>query len=293
MADEDQAIASSGQETATAPAATPDEPVRIPGPLEAIQEQQTATDALDDDHVEIDWEDGQKYRIPKPLKDGVLRYKDYHQKRQADADAARNRSKELDARQQASDEELDARSELRRVNTQLENYSQLTQQDWDYHDQTRPMEAGAAWREYQLLKDQKASLEGKLTEAATKRSAEAEQAIANRVQETMKYASEKIPGFKPEQIDLVVQFLDSHGYTEDEIKTNWSPRFYELAFHGMLGKALLAKQAAAARSPAPAPAPLTTVGGKSTPAARTALEDASMDDYVRRRKAGEGGKPLQ
>src|SRR5262249_26454182 len=34
------------------------------------------------DHVDIDWEDGQKYRVPKALRDGFLRQADYTRKTQ-------------------------------------------------------------------------------------------------------------------------------------------------------------------------------------------------------------------
>lgn len=299
MADEDQAIAPSGQETATAPATTPaDEPVRIPSPEEVAEQQQAQTQTEpDDDHIEIDWDDGKKYRIPKVLEGGILKNKDYTTKTQATAErnkALDLREKDIDTRLKATDDELDMRAELRGVNRQLDAYSKLSASDWAAHRRATPLEADDAWTEYQLLKEQKAALDKRLGDAAKTRADEAERGIANRVKETKEHA-QKIPGFKPEQIDLVVNFLGENGWSEDEIKANWSPRFYDQSRLAMIGKALLDKQTAAAKSATPLPKvePLDTVSGRTTPAARTNLADADMDQYVALRKQGVGGKAMR
>jgi len=302
MADEQEAIAPIELETASEPAAietetaptveepTDDNAVELAPELEGIEADG------EEETIELEWDDGKKYKIPKALEGGILKNKDYTTKTQEAAalrKALEERETAIEERLKATDEELDARADLRQVTKTLEEFGKLTQADWDAHQANDPMGTERAWRQFQMLKDQKAELEGKLSKAASERTGKAEQGLATRVQETLEHAKKAIPGWKPDTIPQLVEFAQSLGVPEDAIKANWSPTFLDLLHRARLGDQLLKKQATAPKLPTAQPtAPLAKVNGKSTPAARGDL--ASIDDmgaYVAARKSGVGGRP--
>jgi hypothetical protein len=301
MADEQETIATGELETAIAPEATTettaetivDEPVNLDAPeLEA-----TETDAVEEETIELEWDDGKKYKIPKALEGGILKNKDYTTKTQEAAalkKALEQREAAIEERHKATEEELDARADLRQVTKTLEEFAKLTPQDWEAHEAANPQATAAAWRNFQLLKDQKAELEGKVSAAQAARTGAAEQSLATRIQETVAHAQKAIPGWKPDTIPKLVEYAATErGIPEDVIKSNWSPKFIDLLYRAQIGDQLLKKQATAPKLPSAQPGkPLATVNGKSTPAARGDLASMDMDSYIAARKQGVGGKAL-
>lgn len=298
MADEELAIAEMpGQETATeqpADVTVADEPERIPDPLEAIEEQQEGEpEAVEE--VEIDWDDGKKYRIPKAIESGILKNKDYTTKTQETAAIRKALDAEkaaIEERRKATDAELDDRAALRSIKSQIEAYEKLTQADWDAHEAQDPLGTQQHWRNFQLLQRQASEAQARLDATTKQRTDEAQQEFAKRVQDTLAHVS-KLPGAGPDTIKQLVEFANEFGVPEEAIKSNWSPLFAELLFNARIGTLTRQKQAAAPK-PIPTPIqPLETVGGKSTPATRGDLASMDMDAYVAARKKGVGGKPLR
>lgn len=301
MADEQEAIAPAALETASEPVAiettTTPEPVDEPINLDAPELEATGElTAEEEETIEVDWDDGKKYKIPKALEGGLLKNKDYTQGKQSIAETRRALEAEkaaLEERYKATDEELDARADLRTVTKTLEQYAALTPEDWQAHEAADPAATNAAWRQYQMLKDQKAELENKVSQAQAARTGAAEQGLATRIQETLDHAQKSIPGWKPDTIPKLVEFAATELKIPDEaIKANWSPTFVNLLYRAQIGDQLLKKQATAPKLPPSAPnQPLKTVGGKSTPAARGDLASIdNMEEYVAARKSGVGGK---
>lgn len=302
MEGEEQTIAPTEQAApaiesqATTEPAVIDEPEMIPDPGEETGDGNEPEPPILD-VIEVEWDDGKKYQIPKALEGGLLKNKDYTQGKQQIAETRRqleSREAEITQKLAATDAELDARAELRTVSTTLAEFAKLTQADWDAHHATDPLGTDRAWRQYQFLKDQKADLEGKIGKAQTERTEKAQQDLAKRVQETLTHAEKNIPGFKPDTtIPTLVEFATKLGVPEEEIKRSWSPIFVDLLHRAHVGTIALQKQATAPRLPTAPIEPLATVGGKSTPGARTDLASLDMDAYVAARKKGIGGKALR
>jgi hypothetical protein len=301
MADEDLAIAQTEQAApaiespATTEPAVIDEPQMIPEPGEELGEG-NEPEAPILDVVEVEWDDGKKYQIPKALEGGLLRNKDYTQKTQSVSERAKaleSREAEITHKLAATEDELRDRAKLIGVNERLEQYSKLTSADWSHHASVDPVATENAWREYQLLKDEATTLTKAVETKQSERTAVAERDLATRVQETLVFAQKEIPGFKPELTETLVKFAIGEGVPEAAIKSNWSPTFYKLLHQAHIGKMALSKQATAPKLPTAPVDPLTTVNGKSTPAARTDLASADMEAYVAARKKGVGGKPLR
>jgi hypothetical protein len=307
MADEQEAIAPVELETAIAPEAVTetatetivDEPEIIPDTeeVEGTEGELTAGE-VEEETIEVDWDDGKKYKIPKALEGGILKNKDYTTKTQAAAalqKALETREAAIEERLKATDEELDARADLRKVSKTLEEYTKLSPEDWAAHEAADASTTQNHWRNFQLLKDQKAELEGKIGKAQAERTGKAEQGLATRIQETVEHAKKSIPGWKPDTIPKLVEFATEMGVPEDTIKSVWSPTFIDILHRAHLGDQLLKKQATAPKLPSAQPGkPLTKVNGNSTPAARGDLATDDMAAYVAARKSGVGGKsPLQ
>ena len=301
MADEELAIVPTEQaqpaiasEATTTPEVIEDDGnVAIPEPGEEVDEAPVAEAPPEDDDTEdVEWE-GKTFKAPKGLKDGILRNADYTQKTQAlsaDKKALAARQAEIEQQAAATEDELRDRAVLLGVNAQLDNYKNV---DWVTLWRTDPVAAGEHQARYQQLQQaaQEAS-EGLKTKQA-ERTQKAERELATRVEETLKFASEK--GIKSERISEVVKYLEKEeGIPEEAIKRNWSPAFLSLAHKALIGHQTLAKQTAAPpRAPALPLKPLATVGGKSASSGTSDLASMEMDAYVAARRKGLGGGKLR
>lgn len=306
MADEQEAIAPLPELDTPAieqPATEPDEPERILDPGEqASEDQQEGEPESEIETFEIEWDDGKKYVIPKALEGGILKNKDYTQKTQSVAakeKALESREAEINQRLQATEAELDARAELRSINTQLAEFAKLTPQDWAYHMQNDPLGTQQAKMQWDLLKDRKAELDGVLSKATSERTAQAQQSLAKRHQETLAEAPKFIPGWTPETanktIEQLIKFAQSEGIPDQALQDLWSPTLLKFLHRAQLGDQLLRKQTTTAPKPAPSvvPQPLQTVAGRKAAPTSGDLASLDMEAYVAARKKGVGGKALR
>lgn len=301
MADEDLAIVPTEQaqpaiasEATTTPEVIEDDGnVAIPEPGEEVEAETVEVEAQpEDDSEEVEWE-GKTFKAPKGLKDGILRNADYTQKTQAlsaDKKALAARQAEIEQQAAATEDELRDRAVLLGVNAQLENYKNV---DWVTLWRTDPVAAGEHQARYQQLQQAANEASEGLKTKQAERTQKAERELATRVEETLKFASEK--GIKSEQIGEIVKYLETvEAIPEEAIKRNWSPAFLTLAHKALIGHQTLAKQTAAPpRAPALPMKPLATVGGKSAPSGPTDLSSMDMDAYIAARRKGVGGKPLR
>ncbi len=306
MADEAEAVvapieqATPATETVATETPTPvddgPQPILEPGEeadAEAEAAEAAALAAAEEELEDIDW-NGKTFKAPKGVKDGILMQSDYTKKTQAvseQAKALEARRAEIDQQAAATEEELRDRAVLLGVNAQIEQYKDV---DWVTLARTDPVGYNEHRARFDQLRQAADETAASLKTKQAERTQKAERELANRVEETLKFAREKIPGFKPELIENLVQFAQAEGIPEEAIKSNWSPTFLNLLHKAHIGNLTLQKQS---NLPKPAPAipltPLTTVSGKTTPAARTDLASADMEAYVAARRAGVGGKPLR
>lgn len=310
MADEQQTIAPPElatplpEATVTEPTIV-DEPERILSPEEALSEQQAAEAAnvaAELETVEIEWDDGKTYVIPKPLESGILKNKDYTTKTQEAAALRKqleSREVEINQRLEATEQELDARAELRGISAQLSEYAKLTAEDWQYHLQQDPLGTQQARMQFEMLRDRKAELDGVLSKTTAERSEKAQQALAKRVQDTIAEAPKIIPGWTNETANKTMDELLSYatsevGVPEQVLRDNWSPQLLKLLHRAHLGHNLLTKQATAPKpAPTVVPQPLQTVAGKTSAPTSGDLPSMDMEAYIAARRKGVGGKPLR
>jgi hypothetical protein len=302
MADEQEAIAplpeldtpAIEQEQETAAETEVPEDVTEPGD-EPTSEDDDGTDEEPVEYVTLE-RNGKQYQVPKELEGEFLMQSDYTRKTQAAAEQAKaleSREAEINQRLEATEEELDARAQVRAIDAELARFENYDWQAYQQHRREDPLGADEAWQYIHHLKDQRTGLDGKLSQAQTERTEKAQQDLAKRVQETLAEAPKIIPGWKPEnanaQIDTLVKFAQSEGIPDQVLQANWSPMLLKLLHRAHVGTTAMQKQATAKPTPVPIQ-PLRTVAGKSTPAAaRNLTEIAKGDDmeaYAKARAAG-------
>ncbi len=305
MADEEQAIAPIEQpqaapETSDTTQPAVDEPERIPEPGEEPDDgPETAEPELE--LIEIEWDDGKKYTIPKAIETGILKNKDYTQKRQADAEFRKTleaKEAQIEERLQATDEELNLRSQSRYVDSEIARFKDYDFAAFQQHQMVDPLGAQEAWAYAQNLRETKAGIAEQLKTAESKRTETAQQSFAKRVQDTLAEAPKIIPGSTPETVGKTIAELadwaHSRGIPEQTLKANWSPQLLDLLYHAKLGHNLLTKQATAPRpAPTVVPQPLKTVNGNKSATTSGDLGSLDMEAYVAARRKGVGGKPLR
>ena len=272
-----------------------EKPTELPPP-EAVDNGE-GLDEIDEqseiEFVEIT-RNGKTYQVPKELEGELLMQADYTKKTMATAEVQKAldaREAELSRRTEATDAELDARAQLKGINSEIERFKAFDFAAYQEAHQTDPMGADEAWNYKAHLTAQKAELEGLIGKTQNERSEKAQQDLAKRVQETIAFAQKEIPGFKPELTDKLVSYAIERGVPEDVLKANWSPVFYKILHDGYIGRQTQTRQAAAPKAPIAAPiAPLETVTAKAQPAARLSLAELAkqgrMEEYAAARKAG-------
>lgn len=244
---------------------------------------------------------GKKYKVPKDLKPLMMMQADYTRKTQEVAE----QRKELDAQKayiEQAKQEADQYTKTIRQNlqgyAQLHNIDQALQKyanvDWNAYEQQDLFAAQQAFREYQLLKDQRQQLAGNLArmehelrakqEQEQKRQAE-EQRIAREkaAAETLKVLQRDIKGWNEKLAGEVANFAFSQGYTREElIEATVDPRAFKLLHKAYQYDKLMAARKAAAPKPEQAK-PLTKVGGRKAPAPGGLDDSLSPEEWVRRR----------
>ena len=249
------------------------------------QEGSELVEPVDDDE-EVEW-NGKKFKAPKGLKEGVLMHADYTRKTQEVAATRKeleDRAERITQQAKASEEEIGARAELHAVSQELDRYKDFGWAEYQALRLNDPLGADEHWNYKAHLAGQHQALKGKVSEAEQRRSSEAKQEIANRLNETEQYARSK--GHTPETDKQVIEFATAKGIEPAELSKVMNPRIYEILHLARLGEQTL-KKASAPIKPAAAPiAPLQTVKARATPGANKSLGEMNMDEYVAARKAG-------
>lgn len=302
MADEQETIAETGQETATEDVVETEElDTEAQEAADQETDEEATGDDVDGDEAEEDADqpddgeyaiidiDGEQYQVPKALEGRFLMHKDYTQKTQETA-AER---KELEAEREriaqqaeATDEYLDQRAELRTVERELERFKDWGWEQYQAARRADPMGADEAWQYRQHLIDQQADLKSKVGEWTQKQSQTAQQDLAKRIEETRQFASQNIPGWSPETDGEIIKFAEEQGIPKDFIAKNISPLFYGILHKAMVGQKALTKQAKAITpAPKPKPKPATRIAARTSPGSRKSVAEMTVEDHARAEEA--------
>ncbi|HEY1605062.1 MAG TPA: hypothetical protein VGF77_05645 [Allosphingosinicella sp.] len=243
-----------------------------------------------DDSEEVE-QDGQKFRVPKALKDSFLRQADYTRKTQEVADMRRAVEAERQVLHQASDAEIGTLAQVRALDQQLGYYNRI---DWDRWEQQDPFEAQKGWRQFQQLQQARQQTAGHFSQLVQHRNFVAQQDTARRIEEGRAVLARDIKGWGPELASgLLETGARQYGLHRAEIEEAFTdPRLVKVLhdahqyrlIHGKQQQAqrhLAAQQAEPAARPAASRAP-----GQGLDDRLSAEEWARRrDEQVRKRRA--------
>lgn len=196
-----------------------------------------------DDLEDLDWE-GKSVKVPKGIKDAVLRHDDYTRKTQAVAE----RSRAVEAREQSVQQAAERQqafvqdiAQLGALNARLAPFQQV--QDWPTYLRSGGAEAQAHYAEYLALvhqRDQFAQNLGQRVQQQTRQDLHAQQqaVAAGRVE-----LAKHIKGYGPETLSNMEAFAAPFGFSPEEIRDSEAdPRSLRILHLAMVGQRVLQQQ---------------------------------------------------
>lgn len=261
-----------------------------PGLVETSQET-AAVEPPAEEFDEIEF-DGEKYSVPKKLKNGFLMQQDYTKKTQTVAEerkAIEAQRESIAKEREVSQAHIRDVGKVYQINDQI---AELEKTDWPKLEQENFFEAQAQFRKLSLLKDERANLVATIQGNEQKRSQEAQQSFAKRYAETNDTLAKDIKGWNQETANKLRDFAQANGASDEDIRTlAVNAPLVKLLHKAWLGDELLKKQLTAAKTVEPKveAKPLTKVSGQGAKPAVN-LADADMETYIAERKKQGFGK---
>ena len=214
------------------------------------EDGEESEDASQDDETEEVERNGKKYRIPKDLKDDLLRQDDYTRKTQEVAESRRALEAERVKMNETNEAVETAKFDLRGVQSRLADLQALTEQDWyavrqmDARDGTNRYDA--LQREFLTLPHKEAEIKKTLDTKLGEVTQAQQEIIAKRVSEGQAVLARDIPGWGPELGAKLVDFVKSE-YGIDEKRHGdafMDPALVKMAHAAYAAKEASRKQAA-------------------------------------------------
>jgi hypothetical protein len=240
---------------------------------------------------EVEYE-GKKYKLPKELKDALLRHSDYTKKTQ-EVSASRKEVEAMKAQVQqiarATEEEITARGRLAQMHETLQQYEAV---DWARLEQDDPLGAQSHFRQYQLMKEQAQKTAYEIQQRAQQRTAFDQQETAKRIAASRDEASKKLKGWSPQAEEKAFTWaVNEKGVPPQVLAQIMSPEAYEMVYlayygHQALNRPAKPKSAPVDGQPQPTQAqPITRLSGKNAAPVRGLHDNLSIEEWTRRRNA--------
>jgi hypothetical protein len=264
-------------DTAPAPALAPELVDELDVDLtdEVLSDEDEGTD---EDWDEVEYE-GKQYKVPKDLKDAVLRQADYTRKTQEVAEQRRALEAQQVQFQQAAQIQAQLQQEYAQVATLQSRLAQYEGVDWTRFSEDDPVAAQKAFFEYTKLKD---AVIGAQSQLQQRQHALVEEHRAYRdklIQEGRQALARDIKGWSPELGEELVKYATSQGIGEVEVRSTVSPAHLKILNKARLYDQLMAKASAKSKPVAPQAEPAPTVQGRSVSTVNPSR--MSTDEWMR------------
>jgi hypothetical protein len=239
----------------------------------------------DDDLVEVEL-DGQKFKVPKPLKNAVMARTDYSKKTAEVAELRRTLEQQSSQTIQAEADEIQLVGRVTVLQDQIKAFDQV---DWDALESENPDQANRLWRQREQIKDayQRAGSElvGKQQARSQRQALATAEARFNR-EKALADPETGIKGWGPELGGKLTTFAQSaFGLSPQEVDAQTDPRAIRVlhrAFSLEQENASLRKQLGLRQQQDIKPAPRP--GGSAGGAGRSLLDRAKNGDVEAVRK---------
>lgn len=240
----------------------------------------------EDDDEEIE-HDGEKYKIPKALKDAFLRQQDYTQKTQSVAEQRKEveaRQAELVQREAVQRQYLAEYSQVYALDEQLKQYAAI---DWNALIDSDPVQAMKLERQMRDLQQQRDAVVASVTEKQRAQHFEQQQETAKRAEAGRAVLEREIKGWSPEVAKQLTAYGKEIGFTDQELAQVSNPRAVLLLHKAMQFDQLMKKQVAEKPKPAPQEKPVTRITASKGTATKdpSKMSDAEFAQFRRRQIA--------
>lgn len=204
--------------------------------LPAVEGEQQPDAEGEDDGEDVEFE-GKAYKVPKELKEALLRQSDYTQKTQAVAEqrkAMEERAQALVTRERVMTVTFDKAVAVREVQTKLKQFEGI---DWDALVNSDPVEATRLNIAYQQLQREAQAKSAELHQAQI----QAQQLNQQMDQQTLEHETQelktRIPNFGKADSERIMKNLDAYGLTAEEKKmAMYSAKFVHILHDAAIGR---------------------------------------------------------
>lgn len=191
------------------------------------ESQDTETTAEEDDSEEVDYE-GEKYKLPKKLKDALLRQQDYTQKTQAVAEQRRAleaQALQVQQHAQLSQQYVAEYAEALSLDKELAQYQNI---NWNQLMDADPVQAMKLDRQMRELQARRDHVVSSVTQKQQAQQFESQRIAAQRLAEGRAVLEREIKGWTPETAKALASFGKEQGFTEGELAQVNDPRTVKL-----------------------------------------------------------------
>lgn len=182
---------------------------------------------VESDDEEIDY-DGDKFKVPKKLKDAFLRQQDYTQKTQSLAEQRKAVAAQAEQiRQQAELQQqfIADYSEAKAIEKQLAQYKEL---DWNALMEADPVQAMKIDRQYRELQQHHSEVVGNLAQKQQQQALLMQRENAKRLQEGLEVLKREIKGWSPEMAKNLTDYGQEIGFSAEELANVTNPNAIKL-----------------------------------------------------------------
>ena len=256
-----------------------------------IDNDQTIEDGEQSEQPEDEAEDvefeGKQYKLPKELKDALLRQSDYTRKTQEVAEQRRlieTQAQEVQRTVQLQQATIQEQAHLMAIDQQLAQFQAL---DWDNLISTDPQQAMRLQHQLQSLQGMRGQVTARINQVAQEQSETQRQSAAKRLESSSKAIASEIKGWSEESARDTAEYIKQHerlGITESDFARlnsgEYGPVPIIWAHKARLYDQLMAKAQTKPKTPAQEPVP--TVKAKA-PAGKDP-ERMSTEEWMRHRE---------
>jgi hypothetical protein len=170
--------------------------------------------------------DGKTYKVPAALKDELLMQADYTRKTQEVAAIRKEAEAVLAQVQQVTQAEQQAAIAIGTIDAQIADFNTI---DWDAWEQSDPMAAQSAWRQFSQLKDRRQGVVNEYAQAQQQRTLMQQQETAKQLEQGQRELAKKIPGWGPDKAHALSKHASAtYGFAAEELNGITDPRMVQV-----------------------------------------------------------------
>lgn len=178
-----------------------------------------------DDSEDVEYE-GKQYRLPKELKEALLRQSDYTRKTQEAAEQ-RKAAEELQRRVQYEQQQFHEAAQRQRANLQAyaqveamnQQLAQFQQVNWQQLNAENPVEAQRLFIQQTQIKDRRDALAHQISQHEQHAAFQQQQMTAQRMEQARQALTREIKDWSPQKQAALMDFGKRAGYSEAELSS--------------------------------------------------------------------------